>query len=263
MLWRTKRDGTMELLLDGRIALVTGAASGIGRATAMAFAREGAIAVAADRSRDGAETVAAQIRQSGGRAIAIGVDVAVREDCFAMVETIMRTYGRLDIAFNNAGVACGPFPDFEEIAHDEWARVIDINLSGVFHCMQAEAKAMRQSGGGSIINTASVTCTVVTPAIAPYIASKHGVLGLTKAAALDLVRHGIRVNAVAPGLTMTGMFDAARDNPAIMAELNAKPPIGRIAEPEDVAKTVVFLASDAAAYMVGAIVAVDGGLSLI
>jgi NAD(P)-dependent dehydrogenase (short-subunit alcohol dehydrogenase family) len=242
---------------EGKVALVTGGASGIGHAAVVAFAREGAQVVIADRNAEAAAAAAAAI---GGSSIA--ADVGDFASCQAMVAHAVETFGGLNIAFNNAGIPTEIGGEFEEIPLDQWQRVIATNLSGVFHSMKAEVPALRASGGGAIVNTASVAALVAAPGMASYVASKHGVAGLTKAAALDLIRHDIRVNAVCPGIVATGMTAAVIADPQLKAGAEAQVPAGRIGTPEEIAELVLFLASDAASYMVGALVTIDGGVTL-
>jgi NAD(P)-dependent dehydrogenase (short-subunit alcohol dehydrogenase family) len=246
----------------GKSVLVTGAASGIGLAAARAFAAEGARLVLADLNGAGAETAAASIRAAGGEAIAAALDVADFEQCAAAVALAVSRYGALDIAFNNAGMPSVITREFEDFTLEEWRRLIDVNLGGVFNCMKAEVPAFKAAGGGAIVNTASVASLVAAPGMAAYVASKHGVAGLTKAAALDLIRHGIRVNAVCPGMVRTAMLAPLMDDPQMLKHMESQVPIGRIGEAQEIARAVLFLASEDASYMVGALLSVDGGVTL-
>lgn len=246
-----------------KVALVTGGGSGIGRATAIAFAREGAHVVVADWRADAARDVAEAIVAEAGRASAFGADVSRFAQCEAMVAHAVETFGGLHIAFNNAGIE-GPYlPNFTDLSVEDWDRVTAVNYSGIFYCMKAEVPALRASGGQVIINTASAASFLAAPCVPAYIGSKHAVAGLTKAAALDLIKEGIRVNALCPGYTETGMMQAlvGMDQEA-RAAFVSQAPINRVATPEEMAEVVLFIASDAASYLVGSLVRADGGLTL-
>jgi NAD(P)-dependent dehydrogenase (short-subunit alcohol dehydrogenase family) len=244
----------------GKVVIVTGAGAGIGRATALAFAAEGGTLLAADVDADSAEATAGEIREAGGKASACRADVSVFEDCARMVAKAVDRFGALHVAFNNAGIT-GPFGRaVHEMPLESWNRVLGVNLSGVFHCMKAEVPAMLASGGGAIINTSSVAGLVGGASLAAYAASKHGVLGLTKAASVDLIRLGIRVNAICPGATQTNMLAATIALPEVRAQMEAAHPIGRVADPVEVARAVLFLASDESSFIVGHALSVDGGV---
>jgi NAD(P)-dependent dehydrogenase (short-subunit alcohol dehydrogenase family) len=246
----------------GKAVLVTGAASGIGLAAARAFAGEGGRVLLADRDREGLATALAMLRAEGGEAVSLPVDITDFAACEAMVAQCVAAFGGLDIAFNNAGIPSALGGAFEDFALADWRRLMATNLDGVFHCMKAEVPALRARGGGAIVNTASVASLVAAPGMAAYVASKHGVAGLTKAAALDLIGAGIRVNALCPGIVDTPMLAAATADPAIRAGLEAQAAIGRMASAEEIAQAALFLASDAASYVVGALLTVDGGVSI-
>jgi NAD(P)-dependent dehydrogenase (short-subunit alcohol dehydrogenase family) len=244
----------------GRGILVTGSGSGIGRAAALLFAGEGGRVAVVDQDEDEAQATANSIRQNGGEALAIGADVSREADCRGMVQRALAAYGRLDVAFNNAGIGASGFAvaDEEEVA---WSRLIDVNLKGIFLAMKYEIPAMVGAGGGAIVNTASVAGLVGERGIGAYSASKHGVVGLTRAAALDYIGQGVRINAVCPGATRTRMLANWFQDPKVESFILSRHPIGRIAEPEEIARAVLFLASDDASFIVGQALAVDGGLT--
>jgi len=243
-----------------RSVLVTGAGSGIGRATAQLFAAEGARVAAVDQNEADAEKTVALIKDAGGDALAIAADVSSEADCRGMVERTVAAYGKLNIAFNNAGVGASGFAvaDEEEIA---FSRLIEVNLKGVFLSMKYEIPAMLAAGGGAIVNTASVAGLVGERGIGAYAASKHGVVGLTRTAALDYIGRGIRINAVCPGATRTRILADWFQDPKVEQFILSRHPIGRIAEPEEIGRAVLFLASDDASFVVGQALAVDGGLT--
>jgi len=246
--------------LDGKVAIVTGAAAGIGRSTALLFAEEGAKVIVADWDEEKGRRVAAEISGAGGAAIFVRVDVSKPEDVQAMVQTAVETYGRLDVLFNNAGVE-GEMVPTADCSLENWDRVIDINLKGVFLGMKYAIPAMLKSGGGSIINNASVAGLVGIANAPAYCASKGGVIQLTKATALEYARKGIRVNVICPGVILTPMIErfVAPDPEQIRKSLEAMEPIGRFGQPEEVARLVLFLASDDSSFCIGAPFVVDGG----
>jgi NAD(P)-dependent dehydrogenase (short-subunit alcohol dehydrogenase family) len=245
--------------LDGKIALVTGGGSGIGQATALAFAREGAKVVVADVLVDGGEETVKRIKSAGGDAAFSKTNVAEAAEVEAMVKHAVATYGHLDCAFNNAGIA-GATARTAEYTQAQWDRVIAINLTGVWLCMKYEIEQMQKQGGGAIVNTASVAGLVGFRHGPAYVAAKHGVVGLTKTAALEYAKANIRVNAVCPGVIRTPMFEKGRQlDPRIETTMSAREPIGRLGKPEEIAEAVVWLCSDAASFVTGLPMAVDGG----
>jgi NAD(P)-dependent dehydrogenase (short-subunit alcohol dehydrogenase family) len=245
--------------LDGKATLVTGGGSGIGRATALAFARAGARIVISDVDVASGEETAAAARALGTTAHFLRCDVTRGSDVDALVAHAFERFGRLDCAFNNAGIE-GMLAPIGECPEEAAARVIDVNLMGVWRCLHAELPRMAEQGSGAIVNTASVAGLVGAGGLAPYVASKHGVVGLTKTAALEYAQSGIRVNAVCPGVIQTPMLDrleAAR--PGVVEALLAVKPMGRLGSPDEVAAAVVWLCSDAASFTTGHALTVDGG----
>ena len=250
--------------VEGKVALVTGGASGIGRATALTFTREGAKLVIADMNDEGGHQTVHMITEKGGEAIFVQVDVSQATAVEAMIGKTVETYGRLDCAYNNAGISgtgiagthralTADYPD------ERWHQVIAINLTGVWLCMKYELDQMRKQGGGVIVNTASVAGLVGLPYGSAYVASKHGVVGLTKTAALEYAQQGIRVNCVCPGYIATPMTAQWVQDPERMARMIASEPVGRMGHPEEVVEAVVWLCSDAASFVTGHTMTVDGG----
>jgi NAD(P)-dependent dehydrogenase (short-subunit alcohol dehydrogenase family) len=243
----------------GKVAFVTGAGSGIGRAAALAFAREGADVVVADVSEQGNRETARMIEEAGGRALAVRCDVSRAADVKAALDSTIETFGRLDFAFNNAGVE-QPIMAAADLTEEEWDRIADINLRGVFLCMKHEIPSMLKQGGGAIVNTSSGAGVKGFAGQAAYCAAKYGVIGLTKAAALDYAKANIRVNAVCPGIIETPMMDRfSGGTPEGRARVIAQEPVGRMGKPEEIGAAVVWLCSDAAAFVVGHAMVIDGG----
>ncbi len=246
--------------LEDKVALVTGGASGIGRATALTFAREGAKLIVADMNEDGGQQTVHMITENGGDATFVQVDVSNATEVEAMISKAVETYGRLDCAHNNAGISSGGQRAFTaEYPEDRWHQVIAINLTGVWLCMKYELQRMLQQGGGAIVNTASIAGLVGLPYASAYVASKHGVVGLTKTAALEYAKSGIRVNCVCPGYIETPMTAPSMQDPERMALMIASEPVGRMGNPEEVAEAVVWLCSDVASFVTGHSMTVDGG----
>ena len=244
--------------LDGKVALITGGASGIGLATAQLYAREGARVAMADRNADGVQEAA---RALGDSAVGISADVTSESDVEAMVASCIERFGRLDIAFNNAGVA-GVAPIHEHTL-EQFQRVINVCLTGVFLCIKHESRQLLDQGeGGSIINTASINATQATAGLAAYCSAKGGVTMLTKVSALELGPHGIRVNAIGPGHTKTPLTLRARDVPGFDEAMIGATPMGRLGEPEDIAQMALYLGSDASQWVSGQLFYVDGGITV-
>jgi NAD(P)-dependent dehydrogenase (short-subunit alcohol dehydrogenase family) len=250
----------MADLLKNKVALVTGGSSGIGRATALACAREGAKVAVADIVVAGGEETVQLVKDAGGEAIFIKADMTKAADLEAMVNTIVETYGRLDCAHNNAGIegALGKTANYEEA---EWDKVIAIDLTGVWLCMKYEIPAMLKNGAGAIVNTASAAGLIGVPNMPAYAASKHGVVGLTKTAALEYAKAGIRVNCVCPGIIQTPMVSRLTgERPGMFEKIATAEPIGRVGQPEEIAESVVWLCSDLASFVTGHAMSVDGGI---
>jgi NAD(P)-dependent dehydrogenase (short-subunit alcohol dehydrogenase family) len=247
--------------MEGKIALVTGGGSGIGRATAIVFARDGAKVVVADVTVEGGEETVRRIRDAKGEAIFVKTDVSQAVEVAALINAAVETYGRLDCAFNNAGIA-GTLATVADCTEENWERVINTNLKGVWLCMKYEIRQMLEHGGGAIVNTSSVYGLVgARRGLPAYVASKHGIVGLTKAAALEYAQAGIRVNAVSPGGVYTPMQEGfIQGNSQVKAQIDASHPIGRMGTPAEIAEAVVWLCSDAASFVTGHTLVADGGL---
>ena len=245
----------------GKAVLVTGGATGIGRATALAFAREGAAVVIGDVS-PAAESTAEDIRSAGGQALFQPTDVADEQHCAALVAICVKTYGRLDAAFNNAGVLA-PMGPLHEATLEAYERTMAVNARGVFLSMKAQIRHMLGAGGGAIVNTASVGAVIANPNMAAYVASKHAVAGLTKAAALEYARQAIRVNAICPGFVQTAMTSPWLEDAEFLRTFLAASPIGRPAQPEEISGMVLHLCSPEASFTNGSIIVMDGGQTAI
>lgn len=244
---------------EGKVAFITGGATGIGRATALQLAAQGATVVIADFNRAAADATVAECIAVGGTAMAVMVDVRKDAEVEAGVAATMRTHGRLDIALNSAGVG-GPEVRTAEYSAADWDLVIDVNLTGVWRSMRHEIPAMLAGGGGVIVNVASVAGLNGFPRHPAYAASKHGVVGLTKTAALEYGRKGIRINALCPGFTLTPMVQQMLDAGLAKDDLAQRVPLGRLGTPEEIAATVLYLCSSASAFMIGHALAIDGGI---
>jgi NAD(P)-dependent dehydrogenase (short-subunit alcohol dehydrogenase family) len=251
------------LNFSGKVALVTGAASGMGLATAQAFAEAGAAVVLADFKEDAVNAAAEGLAAAGHKALAVPCDVSDDTQVAAMVDRTVAEFGRLDAAFNNAGVMARIAPTADSTRQD-WDRVIGVNLRGVWSCMKHELRQMERQGEGAIVNNASVGALTGNPGIGSYIASKHGVVGLTRTAALEYIKRGIRVNAVNPGLIDTQIArDVVGGDERAYAEIAEHVPIGRAGRPEEIASAVLWLCSPGASYVVGHALTVDGGMTVV
>ncbi len=250
----------MDKQFEGKVALITGAGSGIGRATALALAADGAKVVVSDINVAGGEETVSLVTAAGGDAHFVKADVAAAAEVDAMVQETVGRYGRLDFGINNAGIS-GGWARVSEYPLDEWHQVLGINLSGVFYCMRSQLPYMLEQGGGVIVNVSSVAGLTGLAMAAAYTASKHGVVGLTKAAALEYARKNIRVNAVCPVFTKTPMVEAMFElDPTFEEKLKRSIPMRRYGTPEEVADAIRWLCSDAASFMTGHALPLDGGI---
>ncbi|MFP8489093.1 SDR family NAD(P)-dependent oxidoreductase [Gracilimonas sp. Q87] len=243
-------------VLQDKVAIVTGGAKGIGESTALLFAKEGAKVVVSDIDEENGKNVVEAIKENGGEAIFLKSDASKAEDHEELVKKTVGTYGKLDIAINNAGIG-GPLSKTAEYPIDGWNNVINLNLNGVFYGTRYQIAEMLKNGGGSIVNIASILGQVGTANSPAYVAAKHGVVGLTKTAAIEYAKEGIRVNSVGPGYIKTPLLNALDDDTLEM--LKGMHPIGRLGKPEEVAEIILWLASDKASFVTGNYYAVDGG----
>ena len=244
---------------EGRVALVTGGGSGIGRAACLAFAREGARVVINDIRAEGGEETLRLVREAGGEGIFVQADVSKAAEVEAMVQKAMDTCGRLDCACNNAGIG-EPLRRMHKTSEDNWDRVMDTNLKGVYLCMRAEIPRMLKQGKGAIVNTASLAGLHGLLGQAAYVASKHGVVGLTRSAAIEYATTGVRINCICPGVTATPLIThQLKDKPHMEKVYVEMEPIGRLGRPEEIAAAMLWLCSDEASFCVGSIFSVDGG----
>jgi NAD(P)-dependent dehydrogenase (short-subunit alcohol dehydrogenase family) len=260
VLYILKQIFDIQEMTNQKVAIITGGSSGIGRATAVALAKQGVkIAIAARRAKEGEETVRL-VKEAGSDGVFVKTDVANEDDVKSLVEKTAKTYGRLDYAFNNAGIEETMTPLVDQTS-DIFNQIMNVNVKGIWLGMKYEIPQMIKNGAGAIVNMSSGAGVIGIPQMPIYVASKHAVLGLTKSAALEYAKSGIRINAIAPGVVETGMLErAAEDNKQFVETLKSMHPIGRIADPEEIANAVVWLLSDKASFVLGHTLLVDGGV---
>jgi len=246
----------MELLLENKVAIVTGAGSGIGQETAILFAKHGAKVVVSDVNEAGGKETINKIEAAGGTSMWVRADVSKPADCENLAKEALAKYGRLDIACNNAGIS-GEQSPLADMSIENWQHVISVNLDSVFYCMKYQIPAMLKTGGGSIVNISSILGSVGFPGASAYVAAKHGMVGLTRTAALDHSAQGIRVNAVGPGFIETPLLSGLDEN--LKGMLVSMHPIGRLGQPAEVAELILWLSSDKASFATGAYYPIDGG----
>lgn len=250
----------MAKLMVGKVGIVTAAGSGIGRASAIAFANEGAKVVVSDMMEEAGEETVRLIKEADGEAVFIKCNVTVETEVKSLVDQTVEMFGRLDFAHNNAGIGASNVP-VTEVETNDWRRVFNVSLEGMFYCIKHQVQAMLKTGKGAIVNTSSSSGLVGTPLQSAYSAAKFGVNGLTKSVALEYGKQGIRVNSICPGMTMTPAVEQwMKDSPSEAEGLKNSIPIGRLGNPEDQANAAVWLCSDKAAYVTGIALSVDGGL---
>lgn len=250
---------TSDTPFSGQVVLVTGASSGIGKATALLFARQGARVIVSDLHQEPGEAVVEQVQREGGEAAFVATDVSHPEACQELVRRTVERFGRLDVAFNNAGIS-GEMKPLDELSLDGWNQVIAVNLSGVFYCLKYQLQQLlRQGGSGAIVNNSSILGQVGLANAAAYTAAKHGVVGLTQAAALEYSARGIRINAIGPAFIRTPMLTQAGFDEQALQQVVGLHPIGRLGQPEEVAELVVWLSSAKASFITGTYYPIDGG----
>lgn len=247
------------MLLKDKVALVTGAGQGIGKSIAECYAKEGAKVVVVDYNLELAKETSLEINNNGGISTYFKADVTKEDEVVSMIDYTINTYGKLDCACNNAGKTNIP-ESILDIDKNEFDEVYKLDVRGIFFCLKAEIKAMRENGGGTIVNISSTNGLVGTGNMVPYNSAKHAVIGLTKSVALEECKNNIRINTVCPGATLTPLVE--KQNPEILKRFCDSIPIGRMARPEEIGNVVVFLSSDLSSYMIGSTVVVDGGVTI-